>query len=245
LQAVGLLLVVALLIIPAAAARFWSHHLGVTLVLATSIGAVSALMGVAASALFPKLPAGAVIVLAAVVCFLVSFLFGVQRGLLVRWLQHRRVSKRVSRQHLLRAIYEWCELRGAPSGDPMHLLDQPVRLGEVAESNHWSRRHLNRLLRLGQSERLLVLNPGGQTCHLTARGKLAARTVTRNHRLWEAYLLHYADVAPQHIHHNADQIEHVIDPQIVNELEELVAGRDGGQLVPSDPEKRVIEEISP
>ena len=48
---------------------------------------------------------------------------------------------------------------------------------------------------------------------------------------------HYADVAPQHIHHNADQIEHVIEPNIVNELEELLAGREGAALVPADPEK--------
>lgn len=245
LQAVGLLLVVALLIIPAAAARFWSHRLGTTLLLATSIGGLSAFLGVAASALFPRLPAGAVIVLAAVACFGASFLFGSKRGLIVRWLQHQRVSTRVARQHLLRAIYEWCEARGGPAADPLHLLDRPVPLADLAALNHWTRRHLHRLLRLGQSEKLLMVDRGRQTCQLSAPGKLAARHVTRNHRLWEAYLLHYADVAPQHIHHNADQIEHVIDPQIVNELEELLAGRDAGKLVPPDPEKPTLEEISP
>jgi hypothetical protein len=44
-------------------------------------------------------------------------------------------------------------------------------------------------------------------------------------------------VAPQHIHHNADQIEHVVEPNLVNELEELLAGREGAALVPADPEK--------
>jgi Mn-dependent DtxR family transcriptional regulator len=73
-------------------------------------------------------------------------------------------------------------------------------------------------------------------CHLTAHGKLEARRVTRNHRLWETYLLNYADVAPQHIHHNADQIEHVIDPNVVNKLEELLASR-GASTVPADPEQ--------
>ena len=109
LQAVGLLLVVAMLIIPAAAARFWSHRFGVTVLLAALIGAASGLAGVIASALFPKLPAGAVIVLAAVLCFAVSFVFGAERGLFGHWLEQRRVGQRVARQHLLRAIYEWCE----------------------------------------------------------------------------------------------------------------------------------------
>ena len=241
LQAVGLLLVVALLIIPAAAARFWSHRLGVTVLLAALIGAASGLVGVAASALFPKLPAGAVIVLAAVFCFVVSVFFGRRRGLLVRWLEQRRVGHRVARQHLLRAIYEWCEGKMPPGGrDPMSLLDRPVSLAHLRQVNHWSAGRLQRLLRLGFTERLLIWNNSHDAVHLTAEGKLQARRVTRNHRLWESYLLHYADVAPQHIHHNADQIEHVIEPQIVNELEELLASREGGALVPADPEKPEI-----
>ncbi len=238
LQAVGLLLVVALLIIPAAAARFWSHRLGVTMLLATLIGAASGLVGVVASALFPKLPAGAVIVLAAVFCFVTSFVFGAERGLFKRWLEQHRVGQRVARQHLLRAIYEWCETRPHPTAyDPASLLDCAVPLAELSRASDWSQMRLRELLRLGFAERLVIWNNSHNAVHLTAQGKLEARRVTRNHRLWETYLLQYADVAPQHIHHNADQIEHVIEPNIVNELEELLAGREGGALVPADPEK--------
>lgn len=237
LQAVGLLLVVAMLIIPAAAARFWSHRLGVTVFIATLIGAVSGLAGVALSALFPKLPAGAVIVLAAVLCFTVSFVFGAERGLFKRWIEQRRVNRRVAQQHLLRAIYEWCEHHAhTVARDPMTLLDSAVSLAELKRSNDWSDAWLRTLLRLGFRERLVSWNNSRDAIHLTAQGKLEARRVTRNHRLWETYLLHHADVAPQHIHHNADQIEHVIEPNIVNELEELLAGREGAALVPANPE---------
>ena len=238
LQAVGLLLVVALLIIPAAAARFWSHRLDVTMLLATLIGAASGLVGVAASALFPKLPAGAVIVLAAVFCFVVSFVFGAERGLFKRWLEQRRVGQRVARQHLLRAIYEWCEAQPqSVTRDPILLLDCAVPVVELQRMNDWNEARLQQLLRLGFAGRLVTWNNSHNAVHLTAEGKLEARRGTRNHRLWETYLLQYADVAPQHIHHNADQIEHVIEPNIVNELEELLAGREGGALVPADPEK--------
>jgi manganese/zinc/iron transport system permease protein len=233
LQAVGLLLVVAMLIIPAAAARFWSHRLGRTVLLATLIGAASGLVGVVASALFPKLPAGAVIVLAAVFCFVVSFVFGAERGVVKRWLEQRRVGQRVARQHLLRAIYEWCETRPHPAS----LLDCAIPLAELRRGNDWTEARLKHLLRLGFAERLVTWNNSREAIHLTAEGKIEARRATRNHRLWETYLLQYADVAPQHIHHNADQIEHVIEPNIVNELEELLAGREGAVLVPADPEK--------
>lgn len=236
LQAVGLLLVVALLIVPAAAARFWSHRLGPTLVIALLIGGASGLSGVIASALFPKLPAGAVIVLAAVGCFAVSLVLGSRRGLLVRWLERRQVATRVARQHLLRALYEWCEAGTHPlGGDARCNLEQPVPLDGLLAANRWNRRRLARLLRLGAAEGLLLTTRERGVCQLTAQGRLEARRVTRNHRLWETYLLHYADVAPQHIHHNADQIEHVIEPEIVNELEELLAGREGKALVPAEP----------
>lgn len=236
LQAVGLLLVVALLIIPPAAARFWSHRLGTTLGVSTVIGAASGFAGVAGSALFPKLPAGAVIVLAAVFCFGLSFVFGARRGLLVRWLEHRRVARRVTRQHLLRALYEWCESRAGSTRNAA-MLDQPAPLAELRAANHWSPRRLAQLLRLGAREGLVTCDPARGACQLTSQGKIEARRVTRNHRLWETYLLNYADVAPQHIHHNADDIEHVIEPDIVNRLEELLAGRVGGGLVPADPER--------
>jgi Mn-dependent DtxR family transcriptional regulator len=110
-------------------------------------------------------------------------------------------------------------------------------LAELRRGNDWTEARLKHLLRLGFAERLVTWNNSREAIHLTAEGKIEARRATRNHRLWETYLLQYADVAPQHIHHNADQIEHVIEPNIVNELEELLAGREGAVLVPADPEK--------
>src|SRR5690606_11523798 len=106
--------------------------------------------GVAASALFPKLPAGAVIVLAAVVCFAASLVFGAERGLCKRWLEQRRVQHRVARQHLLRAIYEWCETCSQPPGrDAVNLLDCPVSLDDLRRANDWSEKRLRQLLRIG------------------------------------------------------------------------------------------------
>jgi manganese/zinc/iron transport system permease protein len=239
LLAVGLLLVVALLIVPPAAARFWSHRLSVTVMVATLIGGLSGFLGVIASALFARLPAGAVIVLAAVFCFGVSFVFGARRGLLVRWWEQHSMRQRVARLHLLRAIYEWCENTQAGrrlAVQPAAMLGQSVPLELLRDANHWSPSRLSRLLRLGKRNGLITVDPEETTCHLTGFGRLEARRVTRNHRLWETYLLRYADVAPQHIHHNADQIEHVIDPYIVNELEELLVSR-GATTVPADPEK--------
>ena len=76
LQAVGLILVVALLIIPPAAARFWTHDLRRMLLLSGLFGAAAGLVGSGISALMANLPAGAVIVLTASGIFLVSMALG-------------------------------------------------------------------------------------------------------------------------------------------------------------------------
>jgi manganese/zinc/iron transport system permease protein len=83
LRIVGLVLAVALLVIPPAAARFWSNHIGVVVTLSATIGGASAYFGAAASAVIPDLPTGAVIVTTAAAMFVFSFLFGPARGVLM------------------------------------------------------------------------------------------------------------------------------------------------------------------
>jgi manganese/zinc/iron transport system permease protein len=81
LQTVGLILIVALLIVPAVAARFWTERLGVMVLLAGLIGALSAGAGAVTSATLPRVPTGAAIVLCAGVLFVVSLLAAPARGL--------------------------------------------------------------------------------------------------------------------------------------------------------------------
>lgn len=83
LPVTGLVLAVALLVIPPAAARFWSDRVGVVVALAAAIGAAAAVGGALASASLADTPTGPAIVLAATGVFLVSLFFGSARGLLV------------------------------------------------------------------------------------------------------------------------------------------------------------------
>ena len=101
MQSVGLLLVVAMLIMPGTAARFWTDRLGRLMLLSAGLGAFSAAAGVMLSALFPRLAAGAVIVLAGGLVFLLSLLFGTRRGVIRAWLAHHDLARRVGRLDLL------------------------------------------------------------------------------------------------------------------------------------------------
>ncbi len=215
LEAVGLILIVALLIIPPAAARFWTDRLRLHLALSGFLGALGGFLGATASALLPRLPAGAVIVLVAGLIFLIGFLFAPRRGLLADLLRRSRQSAAISRDHFLRAMYECLE--SGPSPRLAHTLGlSPLAI---------------RLLLLRPALRRLALRtPAGVS--LTSAGLREARRVTRNHRLWERYLVTSADIAPTHVDWAADLIEHVLSPRLVAELEQSLAESDAA-LPPS------------
>ncbi|MCM3748227.1 metal ABC transporter permease [Paenibacillus pasadenensis] len=90
IQAVGVVLVAALLITPAVSARFWTERLGRMVVLSGIFGMASGLLGAWISSQAHQLPTGPVSVLAAAAVFLVSVLFGSKRGLLTVRLTRRR-----------------------------------------------------------------------------------------------------------------------------------------------------------
>ncbi|WP_171056360.1 metal ABC transporter permease [Paenibacillus sinopodophylli] len=94
IQAVGVVLVAALLITPAVSARYWTDRLGLMVVLSGIFGAVSGAIGTWISASVSNLPTGPVTVLAATLLFCISILFGPQRGLVAKRLLRQRVKQR-------------------------------------------------------------------------------------------------------------------------------------------------------
>lgn len=213
LQSVGLILVIAFLIIPAAAARFWTERLGVMMLLSGVIGIASGWLGSSVSALIPRTPAGAVIVLAASSIFLISMLFGHKRGVIPRWLAQRRLQRRVDRQHLLRSVYEVLESGSQP------VTNKALDTTQVLEHRSWTTRHLNRLLARARRADLLETTSNPKKILLSESGFGEAARITRNHRLWELYLIHHADIAPSHVDRDADMVEHILGAEIVRELE--------------------------
>jgi manganese/zinc/iron transport system permease protein len=114
LKVVGLVLIVALLIIPPVAARFWTDKVGRMIWVAGCIGAASGYVGAAVSASAPNLPTGPIIVLGAAAVFLFSMLFAPTRGLAAAvWRQshfkvrvhHRQGLLALARQEPIREGY--------------------------------------------------------------------------------------------------------------------------------------------
>jgi manganese/zinc/iron transport system permease protein len=93
LQTVGVVLMSAMLLAPAAAARQWTNSLATMVFLAAIFGAFSGVFGTAISASQNNLSTGPVIVLVAAVFVLISFIFSPSRGLLfkqIRFIKNRR-----------------------------------------------------------------------------------------------------------------------------------------------------------
>lgn len=90
LQTVGVVLMAAMLIAPAAAARQWTDHLGRMLALAALFGATAGVSGAVISISDTRLPTGPMVILSATAIVIVSLLFGAARGLVWEWLRSRR-----------------------------------------------------------------------------------------------------------------------------------------------------------
>jgi manganese/zinc/iron transport system permease protein len=101
LPAVGVLMIAALLITPAAAARFWTERLGRMLALAALFGVAAGVAGALVSANVTvgrerdSLPAGPVIILTASGLFVLSLLLAPRRGVLARWLAQRHFRRQL------------------------------------------------------------------------------------------------------------------------------------------------------
>lgn len=213
LQLVGVVLMAALLVTPAAAARYWTDRLPRMLMIAALIGAFSGLAGAMVSLIAPRMPTGPWTVVAATFAFLISMLAAPRRGLIARLLRYLRMRQRTTDENVLKTLYHLAE----PSGD----FDAARSGAALAARRPMPPRELSGALgRLAQAG--WVHRAGGEF-RLTPAGRDRARRVVRLHRLWEVYLTERLHLAADHVHEDAENIEHFLTPELERELELLLA----------------------
>jgi manganese/zinc/iron transport system permease protein len=213
LQAVGLILVIAMLIIPPVAARFWTERLWLLVVIAGVIGASSGYLGSVVSALLPRKPAGAVIVLSTGVIFAISLIFAPARGVIASTARRLRLRLRIAGDHLLERAHELATSR----------LDRR-EIEQLGALRGWSGLFRWMVVASLRGSRLIGRGDGG-VITVSPAGLERGGRVARNHALWEQYLVAYADVAPSHVDWSVDQVEHVLSDPLVRDLERQLADR--------------------
>lgn len=213
LPAVGLVLVISLLIVPPAAARFWTDRLGTTLLLSGTFGVIGAATGTWLSSLAPRLPTGPIIVLTTSTIFFVSLLIAPRRGLVARARRHRgRVRRRIDRT-ILRALFEFDE---SASSATIGCARDAVREGHA-----WKPSELDRALGRLRRDGLVAIE--SDRVRLTETGSSRAQRLVRAHRLWTQYLLTHADIDRDLVDPDSDLIDSLLPTEIVSELEASLA----------------------
>jgi manganese/zinc/iron transport system permease protein len=218
LRAVGLILVVALMVIPAATARLLTERLEVMVPLAAAMGALAAWLGAGLSSALPGLPTGATITLVACTLFVAALLFAPRRGALAFAWRQAMLSLTVARDHALRVAFEAAE--SSPAA-PLAWAD----LGRGAGWSAWQRALLPRWMEAAG----WVTERAGQVA-LTPSGLALARDLTRRHRLWEHYMQAAGGLAPAAAHRAADEVEHTLPPEVTREAEAWLRRHDPARL---------------
>lgn len=218
LRAVGLILVIALMVIPAATARLLTDRLEAMVPTAGAVGAVSAWVGTALSATYPALPTGATITLIACALFLAALLFAPRRGALAFAARQAMLSLTVARDHALRAAFEAAERAPAATHGW-------AELGRGAGWSRWQRAVLPRWLAAAG----WVRAADGRVA-LTDAGRALARELTRRHRLWEHYMQAAGGLGPWAAHRAADEVEHTLPPEVAREAEAWLRRHDPARL---------------
>ncbi len=213
IRSVGVVLMSAMLIAPAAAARQFTHKFGTMLILASAFGTLSGFLGNYLSvelsyALFDfsgssqlSFPTGpSIVVVSATICIL-SLLLAPERGLLVRALRIAKYRYECACENLLKFMWKhggmvsggWDALEGVSPFLRPFIRNRLKRNGWIIKSpeHGWS---------------------------LTSEGKARAAKIVRLHRLWEVYLVEYLGVGSERVHHNAEEMEHVLTPELESQL---------------------------
>jgi len=203
IQTVGVVLMAALLITPSAAARSWTSNLPRMLLLAALFASAAALGGTFISAALPKMPTGPWIVLVLGVFGFSSLILAPEKGWLARRRRAASNRNKTQRENLLKLLYGAEERAGEPVA---------MTAGAMVDAREQHYEGLTKTLRNLKKEFLVVERPDGFA--LTDLGRSEGRRVVRLHRLRELYLTERLGMAADHIHPQAETMEHVITPEI-------------------------------
>ncbi len=234
LQAVGVVLMVAMLILPASAARQWTHSLGNMLFLSGVLGAFAGIMGAFFSTLAPKIPTGPVMVLSASFILFFSLLFSPLHGILPKIWRKKQQRIHTAEEHILKDMYRaYEEKEDSVEISSIWIAFRHDSRDTKIENNILScnRKMLYHLVKKG----LIILNDN--LAQLSDKGLQRAKILVKKHRLWELYLQTKMDIASDHVHRDADDIEHILPMEVLEELEKSL------DLPKQDPHGKPIPEI--
>tara|TARA_R110001599_G_scaffold151792_5_gene336791 strand:+ start:1194 stop:2480 length:1287 start_codon:yes stop_codon:yes gene_type:complete len=212
IQAVGVVLMAAMLITPAAAARFWTNDVKKMTVIAAVMGSVSGLAGAYVSFVAPAMPTGPWIVMIISAIALSSFFIAPKRGIFSRYFSQRKLQVQIMDENLLKALFHL--------GEKDEDMYKGRTVNEIIEKRYFPKNRLTSSLKRLKRQGYLQRVEGDWV--FTEVGRQKGQRVVKLHRLWELYLSTYVKIASDHVHEDAETIEHIITPELEAELERML-----------------------
>jgi len=217
-EAVGSILVIAMLICPAATARMLTDRLGSQILVSLSVALAASVGGYFLAAFAPawlplehSLSAAGMMTVVAGVLLTLAIIFSPRHGVVARQMRRLRLAVQIAREDLLAMLWR---LEEAASQGARAAVMAPAQAVEALGGGLTPRLAAFSARRLGLAER------DDGAIRLTRHGRDAARSLVRTHRLWETYLVREMGLRPDHVHRTAMDLEHVTTERMDEELRE-------------------------
>ncbi|MFV2070911.1 MAG: iron dependent repressor, metal binding and dimerization domain protein, partial [Pirellulales bacterium] len=217
-ESVGNILVVAMFVVPPAAAYMLTDRLSVMIALSGLLAVASAVLGHVGALVVPawlgyrSTTTAGMMAVAAGGLFLLAALFAPRHGVLIKLVRHWALAWQILAEDVIGLLYRMEERLGRASPTRPDLQGM-LMSGRIATQFVLAVHRLRGVVRS---------TPQGIL--LTDRGRRQARGIVRSHRLWEHYLVSEAGVRPERIHDEAEQLEHFTDRQLRHRLDQETAG---------------------
>ncbi len=228
LQSVGVILVVAMLIIPASTAYLLTNKLLTMVLISAAIGMVAASSGLAL-AIKTELTPGPMMTLSATFLFLIALLFSPKRGFLVKYAKRLQKNLTIDQQDVLKTIIKLSQEEG-------------VTFTKLRSELHFGTIYLK--INLWNLQRLNVINHQNRKYAVTDIGKNLGKKLLRAHRLWETYMTNKMGIPTDKVHESAEKMEHIAQADFWEKVDKALGHPEidpHGSPIPKLNQKKVLE----
>ncbi len=222
-EAVGSILVVAMLVAPGATAHLLTDRYPRMFVYSIILATSSAVIGYQLASALDTTAAGMMSVVAGVQ-FAIAALVAPKHGVFVKWMSRFLLSIRIRREDILASLYRELESQGAGTIS-LSASNPNDYVAACSTGNRYSRGLLTRISRRALRREGLIEEQLAGQLRLTAAGAEVARQVIRSHRMWESFLKEEVGLGPDHLHDPSHVMEHYITPQMRARLQSAYADR--------------------
>ena len=212
-ESVGSVLVVAMFVVPPAAAHLLTDRLRTMIWISSIIACLAAVSGHLSAIVVPRwfglqsTTTASMIAVCAGLILAIAALFAPRHGIVIKFVRRKLLSLQILTDDIVALLFRLSEREAGETASVPRLTELLLsNRSSMALAMKWLRRR-------GEIETL-----SGEIA-LTQTGRVRAQNLVRSHRLWESYLQEQAGIAAAKVHGPAEKLEHFTDSQLRQQLD--------------------------